>query len=427
MSNENDTTTPEDAGCGIDSHAESSRTHISRASKACENCRIRRIKCEPPYPCKACRLAKLTGCHVRPKARPGRQSRQQDPSKILKGTGYRERTSGLERLDKELEAIFEERTGGPIDLKVVEEHTHPLLDLSSPLPTLPSLDSSASAAIRQFTIYCLPYCSFLTPTRISHLFDRYEAAPLSLSPDQRALVYVCLACGYIRLQYFGEGGRLAKFVPEEERLDVVWYRQAVDALDKWGSATFTSLHALFCMWFYTTLVCKSDATRFVCSWMISQARELGLHQEQTALAVPYSPSDRADLMFVMILYAHYYSVALCGHPPMIKPGEFDTVIFHSSDLQVDDPSSAIVPRRAVVELLLLNTQAHLNLHDEVASNLSIDWLLRIEHNWTAWRRSWIKHGRPVWDPYTGILWDWSVSRLSFSFFLTAVISTHGIT
>ena len=40
-----------------------------RNAKACENCRTRRIKCEPPYPCRACRGAGLTDCKVRAKPR----------------------------------------------------------------------------------------------------------------------------------------------------------------------------------------------------------------------------------------------------------------------------------------------------------------------------------------------------------------------
>lgn len=48
------------------------QTRPYRVSKACENCRLRRTKCEPPYPCRACRVAHLSDCHVREKARPAR-------------------------------------------------------------------------------------------------------------------------------------------------------------------------------------------------------------------------------------------------------------------------------------------------------------------------------------------------------------------
>jgi hypothetical protein len=63
--------------------------------------------------------------------------------------------------------------------------------------------------------------------------------------------------------------------------------------------------ALSVMWFYTTLV-STTASRFVVSWLVSQARELGLHHEQTAMAVPQVPSDRAAFMLYIILYAHGY-------------------------------------------------------------------------------------------------------------------------
>jgi hypothetical protein len=63
--------------------------------------------------------------------------------------------------------------------------------------------------------------------------------------------------------------------------------------------------ALSVLWFYTTLV-STTASRFVVSWLVSQARELGLHHEQTAMAVPQVPSDQAAFMLYIILYAHGY-------------------------------------------------------------------------------------------------------------------------
>jgi hypothetical protein len=38
--------------------------------------------------------------------------------------------------------------------------------------------------------------------------------------------------------------------------------------------------------------------------MIAQAKDLGIHQEQVGVLPSYSPSDRADLMFMQVLYAH---------------------------------------------------------------------------------------------------------------------------
>lgn len=49
-----------------------SATRRSRSAKACENCRDRRTKCEPPYPCRACKAAGLKDCQVRERARPSR-------------------------------------------------------------------------------------------------------------------------------------------------------------------------------------------------------------------------------------------------------------------------------------------------------------------------------------------------------------------
>lgn len=58
------------------------------------------------------------------------------------------------------------------------------------------------------------------------------------------------------------------------------------------------------MWYYSTLACTVDVTRMIVSWMISQAKELGIHKEGEEMSSVYSPADRADLMFIQILYAH---------------------------------------------------------------------------------------------------------------------------
>jgi hypothetical protein len=58
------------------------------------------------------------------------------------------------------------------------------------------------------------------------------------------------------------------------------------------------------MWFYTTTVCTLQTSRFVNGWMINQARELGLNQKMTASTVTWSPTDRADYIWFLILYAH---------------------------------------------------------------------------------------------------------------------------
>lgn len=48
-------------------------TPRKRTSKACENCRLRRVKCTGDIPCKACLESSITeSCHVRVKARPKR-------------------------------------------------------------------------------------------------------------------------------------------------------------------------------------------------------------------------------------------------------------------------------------------------------------------------------------------------------------------
>ena len=188
----------------------------------------------------------------------GRTTRQAGSSQAVMGTSHQQRIRPIENIDNLLARLYEERTGEQpsqrllswfhtdlvgvsIDLTVAQGHTHPLLDTDTPLPALPQITATASLAIQAFVIHCLPTCSFLTPSRINHLFERYVASPTSLSPDQLALIYACLACGYVRLQYFGGHDRNATSVPQDQREDVPWYRHAVHTLTAWGSTTFTSL------------------------------------------------------------------------------------------------------------------------------------------------------------------------------------------
>lgn len=53
-----------------DDDGKPSKVPRTRIARACENCRARRKKCQPPYPCQACRDAGLPDCLVRDKPRP---------------------------------------------------------------------------------------------------------------------------------------------------------------------------------------------------------------------------------------------------------------------------------------------------------------------------------------------------------------------
>lgn len=94
--------------------------------------------------------------------------------------------------------------------------------------------------MQTFCDHMLPFCSYMTAPRVMNLFERYLSAPQTLSPDQTALMFSCLALGYIRMQTFGNE-RHARVVRDEDRMDVPYFRHAVHVLDKWGSASFTSL------------------------------------------------------------------------------------------------------------------------------------------------------------------------------------------
>lgn len=138
-----------------------------------------------------------------------------------------------------------QKTGTPINLKLEERPTHPLCDLKSPLPPLPNpLPHDLSEAMQVFLDDFLPYCSYMTPPRVHSLFNRYITSPETLSPDQTALICACLALGLLRLKSvpLRKGfHRHHTEVPDEERIDVVFFRHAIDILERWGTASFTSL------------------------------------------------------------------------------------------------------------------------------------------------------------------------------------------
>lgn len=66
-------TMPGDPLDPVPPETQSGSTPRKRTSKACENCRLRRVKCTGDIPCTACLESSITeSCHVRVKARPKR-------------------------------------------------------------------------------------------------------------------------------------------------------------------------------------------------------------------------------------------------------------------------------------------------------------------------------------------------------------------
>lgn len=84
--------------------------------------------------------------------------------------------------------------------------------------------------------------------------------------------------------------------------------------------------------------------------------------------------------------------------------------FRSRPINDDDAVVALVVRRSFTELLILNTQLMINLHDSRNSTLSIDWLLGVESKFASWCNTWVMDGRTTGnvytDPFLGVLWDW---------------------
>lgn len=72
----------------------------------------------------------------------------------------------------------------------------------------------------------------------------------------------------------------------------------------------------------------------------------------------------------------------------------------------------LIPRRSFVELLVINTQLMISLHDPKNPAMSIDWMLQLEERWDQWCSAYVADGRTsgniYTDPFIGVLWDWYV-------------------
>lgn len=94
---------------------------------------------------------------------------------------------------------------------------------------------------------------------------------------------------------------------------------------------------------------------------------------------------------------------------MIKPGEFTSLSVQFRSVS-DDHDIAIVPRRPMVEILLLNTQMFSQIWDSKNPTMSMDWMLRMEERWDNWVNTWIGEGQTSGlskaDYFIFSIWEW---------------------
>lgn len=104
-----------------------------------------------------------------------------------------------------------------------------------------------------------------------------------------------------------------------------------------------------------------------------------------------------------------WTTALTGRAPILRPGEFESMSFRSRPV-MDHEMTVLVPKRPLTEILALNTQLILSIHDAKNPQLSVDWLLRIEERWESWMAQYVAEGRTTGnafaDPFVGFLWEW---------------------
>jgi hypothetical protein len=94
---------------------------------------------------------------------------------------------------------------------------------------------------------------------------------------------------------------------------------------------------------------------------------------------------------------------------MIKPGEFISLSVQYRSAS-EDTDIAIVPRRSMVEILLLNTQLFSHIWDSKNPTMSMDWMLRMEERWDNWVSTWIQEGQTSGllkaDYFIHSIWEW---------------------
>ncbi len=168
---------------------------------------------------------------------------ERDLERVYEGRTGEHRPLSLSHLRKVDLFLYPYPTGSSIDLQLPEEETSALLSLDSPFPPIPGLQNGLTT-LDSFCESILPFFNFLSASRVRDLFGRYFTVPGSMSDDQVALLYACMALGQLRLLSFRWDAGGESHVPfSEARDDVAWYRHSLDRLSKWGSASFTALRA----------------------------------------------------------------------------------------------------------------------------------------------------------------------------------------
>ncbi|GAA6051252.1 hypothetical protein JCM3770_005897 [Rhodotorula araucariae] len=292
-----------------------------RVSKACEPCRVRRVRCDGGTPCNRCTAAGGLVCTYRLKARPSRRPRLIRPYPLAPSQHCNDAEDppvpGMRGVEADLERLYRERTGTRISLALPDVDTHPSLALTTPLPSLPSVSNvEAEALCDVFVRDVLPFFSFLSPSRLRQLVQRHREMPSTLTADQLALLYTVYSLGYLRRAIFGQGIDVGPVViaPTDARADVAFFRHALELAQ--DASSITALQALLLLQLYSMVSASVSTTRHLISKICYAVQELGLLEQNTASAYP-PECDAPSLLFYAVWSDVYYA-GLSGYPPFLR-------------------------------------------------------------------------------------------------------------
>ncbi|KIR99758.1 hypothetical protein L804_02390 [Cryptococcus deuterogattii 2001/935-1] len=414
---------------------------IRRSSKACESCRIRRVRCSGVVPCEPCReRGMVESCEVRQKARPKRALRVPErsmrrsstlarlaslsPHRTGEGRAPPEAGSSNEcgtlETGRQLELSSSHRLSPLDQIEVAVERWCQDKDVSMsslrfsieirlepvhgpPLPSPPLIHTFEDALIDHlFNFSSLDRLQgadrprFLDRPQLLSLYSRFRAVPNSLTDDQKAFVYATLCLSRFNQikreweQRVEEGGTPG-MGGEVAREDVTYFWKACRALRDWNRPSIFAMWALFCLVPYTIWMGTPGEMRALLEQTAWHSTELGLHKEATASL--YAPHEQVRLLFSAFYYSDIFRAFLTDLKPCIPLSEID----------VDPtPPPQLIPH--CLARASYHTAKYLKDYADPRIDMTTEeYITRTETGWMEELKA-LRHGKDESTPRSQVAW-----------------------
>ncbi|KAL1410483.1 hypothetical protein Q8F55_004496 [Vanrija albida] len=417
-----------------------------RSSKACETCRVRRIRCVGPPPCEACREAGLGHqCTVRLKARPKRAlsaklalahalpvpatvSELQPTNRYHANYPASQAPAYLSPAASKLTppsngavpATPTSADSARSDGLVLYERHNPLEDIEAmlgrwcdqknlpiaslvfkvdsrvthlpgtPLPPPPIIEQFEDSLMDGFVVSSefmqIDHLN-IDRTWLLSLYGRYRTLPNSLTDDQTALIYATLCVSrFSQIRASMNNG-----TNEPTREDLTYFHLACNALGAWGRPSTTALRALLCLSPFAFGVGGPAETRTVLSQLAWQVKELGLHHRSTATL--YQPQEQASTLFSAYFYADLFRASLTDLRPCLPLIDIDV-----------DPTPPVTLMNEVRSRPSVFTARYLaDYADRTIDITNMEYVTATEAMWMPHLRE-LRHNKEIDSPRFKIAW-----------------------